>query len=231
MNQTNSTDQTTYYDGIIFDWTNYVRMSLSFFGVVTNSINIWVFMGSGLKEASYRFMLAKSVANLLYLAIALVNEMLINCVNCLFIMNYGIALYTIVISSFLLNSLSFFRTMIDLLIVIHVFCILANKDWTTKLAYRWIILIMIAVTSAYNLFKPFFFWIYQVPNSSQVFVYVTPFGVSQVSRILMVTQSFIKIVLTSFVYPLINIKNIFLFRQRYGTRISIVEFTLNSRGM
>lgn len=204
---------------IEFDWTGYVRASLGLVGVLTNAINIGVFQSPKLKELSYSFMLGKSIGNFFYLAIAFTNEFLVNCLNCLQLLNFASAVYLIAINAFLLNMFSFFRTQLDLIIAFHTFCLLYNKRWTSKIPTSAIFLIIIFIATAYNAYKIFMFWILQMPDRDQVFIMYTDFGLSYVCKMLLVVQSFIKIVLTSVLFPVINLINLVLFRKRFENQL------------
>lgn len=219
MNITNSSIPSQMYTGIIFSWPNYIKISLSLFGMLTNIVNILIFTSSRLKETSYKFMFAKSTANLLYLIISFLNEFLVICVNCMSNLNYASAVYSIAINFYLYTTLSFFRTILDLMIVVHTYCILKNKHWTTKIAYHWYLLIIGIIAFVYHSYKPFMYWIYQVPNGSKTNLYATSFGSSNTSKLLLMVQAFIKIFLTSLLYPFISLTNLYHFRRRFGNRI------------
>lgn len=203
---------------ILFNWSNYVRVVLSGLGVLTNLINIWTFASPLLKETSYRFMMAKSIINFSYVSISFTNEFIVNCLNCLSVLNYASAVYVIWINLYVLNCLSFFRTQLDLVIALHTLSILLNKNWTTKLAYYWVLGIIGVITVLYNGYKPFIFSIYQEPGQTQAFISQTSFGVSETNKLLIAIQSFIKILMSSLLFPAINFANLVLFRQRYGNR-------------
>lgn len=227
MNTSNSTNPpentasttSTSSTSIEFDWTGYVRASLGLVGVLTNAINIGVFQSPKLKELSYSFMLGKSIGNFFYLAIAFTNEFLVNCLNCLQLLNFASAVYLVAINAFLLNMFSFFRTQLDLIIAFHTFCLLYNKRWTSKIPTSALFTLIIVIATAYNAYKIFMFWIYQVPDRDQVFIMYTDFGLSYLCKMLLVIQSFIKIVLTSLLFPVINLINLVLFRKRFENQL------------
>lgn len=230
MNQTNSTTTraitTTASLSIVssLTWQDYVRLAISSVGLITNGINISVFLNPKLKETSYRFMLAKSVANFLYLAISFANEFLVYCSTCEISSTYFANLYAITMYVYSIGTLSIYRAFIENMILLHTYCILTNKNWTKKIPSWLIILGLTVIACAYNIPKLFNYSINQIPGQDVWYVSMTSFGISATNKTLTIAQTIFKIFLTSVTLPLINILNMIMFRRRFKNRI----FTSNS---
>lgn len=224
MNESNSTSSSSSSSSgesplSGFGWTDYVYFSISVAGVCTNAINICVFLSPKLKETSYRFMLARSVANLLYLALSFVDEFLVYCNNCPITYTYFAVLYTITAYVFLIGTLSIYRAFIENVILLHTYCILTNKNWTKIIRSIWIVLILAVISLVYNIPKLFSFSIEQVPGVDMFYVDYTKFGASFTNKVLVITQTLFKIFLTSVLLPVNNLVNLILFRRRFNNRI------------
>lgn len=202
-----------------FTWQGYLRSVICVMGLLTNGINMAVFVNPQLKETSYRFMLSKSAANFLYLAVSFVNEFLVYCVNCGFSTTYLAVLYIITMYVYSIGTLSIYRAFIENMILLHTFCILTNKNWTRKISAILIILVLFVLACAYNVPKLFAYSIQKTPGQETFYVSSTEFGTSATNKSLVIGQTLFKIVLTSITLPIINFLNMILFRRRFKNRV------------
>lgn len=203
-----------------FTWSAYPRLVLSALGIFTNSINIIVFVHPRLlKEITYRFMLAKSLGNFIYLMIAFMNEYFVFCVNCPITQTLFSGIYKLYIYIFAYGVFSIYRAFIEDLIVIHTFCILTNKNWTRKLPSVILILVLLILAGVYNIPKMFAYTIGKVPNREVYTLATTAFGISEANKTVSITLTSFKIFLTSAFMPFVNIVNLVLFRKRFKNRI------------
>lgn len=220
MNQSNTTAITpivSVYAG--FSWSGYVRISLSLFGFFFNTINIFAFLSSILKDTSYKYMLAKSVASWIYLALTLTTEFIAYCVNCDWSLSYLSKFWTIAIGVYFLSCLAFFRILIDITLSLYTYLILVNKTWTKKYIYLVILVGEFVFSILFNLQKPFTYSVIQAPGQSGFANAFTQFGQSDFNKILNIFQSLFKIFLAVILLAIINMANLILFRRRFNDRV------------
>lgn len=210
-------------------WSGYVRVSLSFVGIVLNTVNIGVFMSPKLKDISYKYMLVKSAVSWAYLAFTLSTEVVSYCVNCSWSLTYAARVYSVAISIFFLSCLALFRTLIDIIISLNTYFILINKDWNRR-KYTSVILlsILFIVANVYNIQKPFSFTIIKIPFQQNAFINVNnQFGQSEFNTILLIVQTVFRIFLSVVLLSIINVANLIRFRKRFKHRIIHVGVATN----
>ena len=82
------------------------------FGILTNILNIAVFLHPKMKDVSFKYMLALAVSDVLYLSF-LSASFIIYCKNCVASQTVGYVIYFIVIFYYLTGSLALFDILIE----------------------------------------------------------------------------------------------------------------------
>ena len=214
-----------------FDWTAYLRMSLCLIGMISSIINLCVFLSSQLKDTSYKFMMTKSIANMLYLAIAFIIEIVSYCYSCPWVSTYFAQLYFIVGGMVLPGLLTIFRILIELSVSVYTYCILVNRAWTGKYTHIWVILVFAIISVGLYLCNGFYFNIVQYD-----YEYVTYFTVEKTSlyinaySTITMVQMFLRVILSILVVPVVNIVNLFIFKRRYQNN-NIFPFKLSGENI
>lgn len=202
-----------------FTWSAYTRMSLCFVGMIANTINISVLVNPKLKDISYKLMLAKSASNLVYLGFALTTEIVSYCSSCPWSTYYFSSLFFIIGGIFAPVTLTLFRILVEIALSIYTYCILINKPWTRKYTYLWILIGCALFSIAFYLYKCFYFNINQVPGMNIFYISSTALYISEANKVLSIVQTLIRIVLAVVVVPIINFRNLILFRKRFQNHI------------
>lgn len=202
------------------NWSGYVRASISLIGIITNTVNISVFLNGELKNTSYKLMMVKSVANLLYLLIASINEMIAFCSNCVWRSYYLTVFYSFAFSLCLAVILAIFRILVEITLSIYILCLLINKPWTRKHIWIWILIGLAVLSFGIYCQKPFIFNIVQVVPGENVYKLVsTNLGLSNANDVLTVVQTFIRIFLSVIVLSTVNLINLYFYKRRYKDRV------------
>lgn len=206
--------------------SSYVKIVISVFGMLTNLVNIIVFLSPKLKDVSYRLMMSKSVANIVYLAVAFELEIVVNCVNCAWSGSFISVWDNIAFGIYFLSCLAVFRILIDIAISIYTYCILINKPYNRSLIL--VLVILFVVSLLYNLNKVFMLTALQLPNQKYILM-LTSFGLSYASQVIQIVTTVFRIFLAVVVVSLINLANVIKFSKRFKSRVfSIDDSTKNS---
>lgn len=200
-------------------WDGYVRGSIDLFGIISNLINILVFLSPRLKDTSYKLMLVKAVSNLVYFMIAFETEILTFCVNCGWSSSYLAAFNYCYIYIFFSGCLYFYTITIDVVLSVYTYSILVNKSWPGKYTYLVICVTLFFVSIAFYGQKPLVFMVQQVANTDKYYYTFSSFALSWTNKTLQIAQSFIKIILSVVVVSLVNIINVVTFTRRFKKRV------------
>lgn len=206
-------------------WSGYVRASISLIGILTNTVNISVFLNGELKNTSYKLMMAKSVANLLYLLIAFINEIVAFCSNCVWRSYYLTVFYSFAFSICLAVMLAIFRILVEITLSIYILCLLINKPWTKKHTWIWILIGLAVLSFGIYSQKPLLFNIVQVVPGENLYKLVsTDLGLSDANDVLTVVQTFTRIFLSVIVLSTVNLINLYFYKRRYNDRVGNSSF-------
>ncbi len=122
------------------------------FGVITNSINIAVFLHPNMKgkDPSFLYMLACSLNNLLY--IGLNSGTFINYANYEISTHYSVKFYRFYICDFLARSLGIFYIFLTIFLSIQRYMVVINKRYlTSSKSHLWLILGLLLLAFIYNI--------------------------------------------------------------------------------
>lgn len=213
MNQT-----TSQFSGL--EWSRYVKITIDIVGIITNIINISVFLSPKLKEPSYKLMLFKAVSNLIYMSLALETEIVSYCRNCAWTGSYFAMFNTTILFIFLASFLHLFTILIDVALSVFTYCILINKPWPSgKYIYIWVSIGLFVSSFGFYAPKMFMFTIYSIPGTGKFAYVYSDFGNSTFNRVLVIVQNFSRVFLAVVVVSVINVMNVVKFRKRFKTRV------------
>lgn len=199
-------------------WITYIGIWLLGFGTLTNLINISVFANPKLTDLSYKYMLAKSIANFLYLAFTFANQLMNYCSICPWGTSYSAAVYNMTIGLYVLSCICIFRALVENLLSIYTYSILTHRTWFTRSTFKWNIFISLVLAAFIYASKPFNFYIGSTKDT--FYVGYTNFALSKANQIISYAQSLIRLVLSVVSLTAVNLLNVVQFTQKYQRRHS-----------
>lgn len=146
-------------------WNLILRLVVLFLALCANSISVIVFMNSHLKDICYKYMLATSITNISYLIISIGGIFFYYCYDCSSSHSYFSAVYSIVFTFYIVNSMLLMRILLEVTISLRTFFILTNKN-TNWLNYRVSILVLFVVSVLFYAEVPFSYKVVNVSNST-----------------------------------------------------------------
>lgn len=200
-------------------WSAYTRSTICVLGLFSNVVNVSVLVHRKFKNRAYKATLVKAVLNTLILALSLASEFLITCSDsCSWTRSYSAVLYSIIVGSYFEPCLAFFKILIDIYLLAHAYCLLADQNWTRKFSY-WVVLIFLGIVSvAFYAQVPFVYLVESNPTGTFL-VTKTSFGNSNDNRTLTTAQSIVKYFLAVIFLSLSNIIGLLQFRRRFTNRV------------
>lgn len=217
-------------DGL--SWPLLIRSIITPCGVLTNFINICIFISPKLKDISYKYMLVNSITNFFYLVFCFMGLFFSSCinVNCHSSQTLFATIYTISIINYFTSSLAIFRILIEVTLSLHTYCILTQQKWLTKVSYKLILLILFIISLLFYLEQLFAYSIVTImsdDDEQRSVVYTSvdnSFGTSALGKSIAVVQFSVRLFLVVVVLTLLNIMNVVQFVRRFGHRkIGILE--------
>lgn len=204
----------------MFPLSTYVKMPIELCGIVTNVLNVAVFLNSRLKDTSYTYMLAKAVANLVYMFIFFEAEILSNCLSCPWSASFVAALNSIQLVIFLASCLHLYTVLIDVALSLHIHFVLINKSQLGKHTHVGIIIGLFVFSILFFGQKPFMYTINRISGREALF-YITfsEFGASTLNKTLLMVQTLVRIFLAVVVVFGINVSNLIVFRRMFKRHI------------
>ena len=184
--------------------SNIVIPVICLFGFFTNLINLTVLLSSKMKDVSFKYVLAISLSDLIYLTLE-GYKFIVSCSDdCSPLINitYLTQLYDYTIFHYICSSLAIFCIFIDIFLSLIRYSILKNKTYLQSISCYKIIGFFIFISFHY--YSPLLFYNPIQKNNNNN---ITP----------IILQS-IRIILAMFVLTSINIINVFEFRKRYSNR-------------
>ena len=220
-------------NAIGFGAQDYISIVICTIGMLSNALNIFIFLNKSLTDRSYKYMMVKSTVNFFYLLISLLNEFFIYCIKCPVTYTYFANIYAYIIGFYLCSSLALLRILIELTISFRVYQILKNKIWLNNVSYKLVVLIFLVISVIYYSEKPFTYMIQSVyiPSIGQdlYFLVYSEFGLSKSYTFLSIGLEMIRMSLSVIVLTIINCFSVFHFRKRFQVRKSLLGGGLASR--
>lgn len=220
---------TTVLDNDLLDPVEYTDILLilipivCLFSVITNGLNILVFLHSKMKDSTFKYMLAISVSNLLYAGL-LSYGYIVYCEDCSLSKSYGTQLFKIWIEYYFTSCLAFFSILIEIVISIHRYFLLKNNNnFLSKTSFKWITPMLLLISLLFYIPVIFTYEIVPVQlNDTIIYSKVrTSFGRTNMGRSFPIIQSLTRIFLSTFILSVVNVANIIGFRQRFKKKIQL----------
>ena len=206
----------------------YVPPAIAAFGVVTNSINTAVFLHPKMKDPTFKYLLASSISDLIYLGISLGGFDFL-CDLCLIRRSYFELLYFYIVIEFIIRVLAIFSILIEIFLSIQRYMILKNKPYLKEKTHKWLLLGLLMASFIYYtpllVFKQIVPFKYnnQTTNSTTVSrqeynLEYNELGLSRIGMVIPIVLQMIRFFLGSIVNSAINLFVTFEFRKRYATK-------------
>jgi hypothetical protein len=235
MNQTNLTTVVTRVTipSVGFTWATLSRACLGPFPILTNVVNIAVFLNPKLKDDTYKYLLFKSLANFFYSLFAWLNVIFTNCPTCATPQTYFAGFYSLWFGNFILSPLVLFRAILDNIISLYTFCTLKNLNWFKRLpSYKYIALVSLIISTVLSTYIPFGYGIISVVdnNGNTKYLYrANDFFNSSLFQTIGISFSSLRYFLAVFLLTFLNVLNAIGFRKRYKTRTVGAAASSNSK--
>lgn len=204
-------------------WPLIVRAFVTPIGVLTNFINICVFLNPRLNDRRYRYMLASSVTNVLYLSLAF--STIFTTDDFKSSLKYSDVVYSIVFD-YTSASLAIFRIFIEVVLSFQTFCKLTNRTYLEKIPYKLILLILFITSLFFYGQIPFAYNIKSEWHNSGYLEYQKEenlFSKSTLGTSITIIQTTIRLFLAVFVLTVLNVINLIEFKKRF--KILEIEMT------
>lgn len=217
LNVTNSSTIITssYSKGLT--WDLYLRISIASFGIIANLINMSVFLNRKLNDITYKYTLANSITNVVYLGVSLCGVFIYYCNKCPSSQAHLSAVLSIIFTFYLLDCLKFLHILLEIVISIRIYLILINKPQKMS-SYKRVLILLVILSFVFFAQELFSFDIERRTNQNGDEVFVTKlssFGVSTVGDCFFLVQFGVRILFAVFVLSAINILNVIEFRKRF----------------
>ncbi len=185
----------------------YLSLIVSIFGVVTNLLNIFVFLSNraNMKHQIFTFMLAISSVDLAYCAL-LTYKSWSTCEICQLYTVYFTQLYTIIVFDYITSCLAIFNILIDIIVSFERYLIVVNSRYLRRISTQAVIWFVGVFSLLY--YSPVLFMksIEAIENSSESFrLVLTSFGKSILAKIVLIVLQSVRIFLSVLLLPTINI--------------------------
>ena len=214
--------------------STFVIPILSFFGLITNGLNMFIFLKCHQQDITHKYLFINSIAEFLYL-LSCFFSVLAKCGNYCKIGNtYFAKVYDLVILQFLTSSVAIFIILIDTFISYQRYLIISNKKSFKNFSFKSVV-ISFCVLSILIYFPTLFAYSINIVNKSQFnngssFNLITEeifiierntFGKSLIGKILLVCIAGIRSLLFFIVLFIINISTLHKFKKRMDSKLRL----------
>lgn len=195
------------------------------FGVVTNGLNIAVFLNSRMKDPTFKYMLAISISNFLYTGL-LSYGYVVYCDECTLNKSYGTQVFKIIVNNYISSSLAVFSNLVEIYLSMQRYFILTNKNNLQTISYKLVLFILFIVAALYYVNVLFCYDIikYEYVYEDQVLfthhsTALSNYSRSDFGKAITLTFVTMRIVLSTVVLPSINVVNLYLFRKIFKKKL------------
>ena len=212
-------------EDLSISWSTVAVTVICSFGVLTNLINIAVFLNPSLKDATYRFMLSKSVVELIYVLINIFNILVYCGAPCdSNFTSFAGQVFNLGFSSYFTSCLAIFGVLIENFISLKRLLLIKNKRTLENMAPYRVLLTLLIVAFLY--YAPVFLVqkINEIPISRSLKIYLpgsTDLGQTSVGKLILPVLTGLRIVLTVVCLPIINIISLIEFRKYMRRKESV----------
>lgn len=211
-------------------WNLYMQLLIGITSLLSNLINLAVFLSPKLKDNIYMYMLVNSIVNIIYLSIGIPAIFFSFCTTCPLSMTYASQIAMIWLVLYMSNSLKFMHVLLQIVISARIYLILMNKqiDWLRP----WMVIATCAVVSVVCFIpEPFLFEVAEMSDGRDTIFTTLPtnFGNSTIGEVILIVQFGARAFLAVLILGLINVLNLVEFRKRFKIR-SVSNASLPNSG-
>jgi hypothetical protein len=224
-----------------FDWQSkweYLFLPvICIFGFVTNLMNIAVLVNPKMKDISFKYLLAISISDLLYLLL-LSYSFIVQCTDCILHNTYFTQFYDLIIFHYIAASLAIFCIFTEIFLSLIRYSVLKNNTYLQSFKYYLVLGFLLIMSFIYYLPLLFFKNISPIKMNNVTEIVTLDFteysqvknsiGLSLYGQTTPIILQSIRIFLAVFVLTSINIFNAILFRKRYSNKIQALDQRSNN---
>ena len=226
---------------ISFDWTSrwYFLLipAICIFGILTNLLNILVFLNAKMKDISFKYLLVTSISDLFYLVI-LSYSFIDLCTDCPLNNTYFTKFYDIFLFHYVAASLAIFCILTEIFLSLIRLSVLKKNNYLLSINYfkilAFLFLISFIFYSPLTLFKQIIPIIINKNNSNnstndyiEYTEVKTQLGSSSFGTITTIVLQSIRMILAMIILTSINIMIVIEYRKRYSNRFKNQTFFIS----
>lgn len=197
----------------------------TFFSFFTNFLNIIIFSNPQMKDSSFIYLQAISISNFLYASFLAYGGILF-CNDCYFNFVYETQIYRIIMYYIFSNGLNMFSALCDLVISLHHYFILKNKNFLKDTSHKWILLgfVVFSILSegsilfSYDIQMKFFIANDNFTFNEQVAYSTVLNSFGGKIFYVQIIESAVKIFIHNILLSIISLFNMFEFHKRYSQK-------------
>ena len=214
---------------VSFDWTSrwgfLLIPAICIFGFITNFVNIIVLLNPKMKDISFKYILATSISDLIYLILESYSFFVL-CSDCILHNIYFTKFYDFIIFHYIIPCLAVFCILTDITLSLIRYSILKNKTYIQSFRYYLVISFLFLFALVFYVPQLFLYKIISVNqtnsnntilSNNEYSVIKNSLGLSSYGKIIPIILTSLRIALAIFVLTGINILNIIEFKKRYSS--------------
>ena len=139
----------------ISHWAYLVLPVICLFGLITNLINIAIILHPKISNISFKYFLAISISDLLYLGL-ISYSFIVQCTDCPLHSSYFTQFYDFIIFHYICSSLAIFGILVDITLSLIRYSILIKKKYLQSFSYHRILAFLLLISFVYYMPLLFF---------------------------------------------------------------------------
>jgi hypothetical protein len=211
---------------------------LCIIAVLTNSLNVTVFINPKMKDTSFKYLLCISISEVVYAGISTFIFVTF-CDDCQINRYYSVQVY-IIYQALIVRTLALFCIFCDTVLSIERYMILKNKKFLKPHWHKYVIFSLLVISFLFYFplhFSKEIIPIYYNNNTTNMTIIdnnsyklvSTEFGKSIIGKILLINASVFRLFFGSILLTIINVMNLYEFKKRYQNRQSAaIRYTVNN---
>ena len=214
---------------VAFDWSTkwgfLLIPAICIFGFITNFINIIVLINPKMKDISFKYILATSISDLIYLILESYSFFVL-CSDCILHNIYFTQFYDLIIFHYIIPCLAVFCILTDITLSLIRYSILRNKEYLQNRNFYLVIGFLLIVSFLF--YSPVLFFKKIIPINHQnqtaiandeYTIVSTSLGFTLYAKVTPIVLQTIRGTLAMIVLTGINILNVIEFKKRYSLKI------------
>ncbi len=209
---------------------------LCIIAVITNSLNVGVFINPKMKDTSFKYSLCISISEVFYAGISTLIFVTF-CNDCQINKSYLVQVY-IIYQALIARTLALFCVFCDIVLSIERYMILKNKKFLKLHWHKYVIFSLLVISFLFYFPLHFSKEIIPIYNNNTTNMTLidnsyklvsTDFGKSIIGKILLINASVFRLFFGSILLTIINVMNLYEFKKRYQNRQSVaLRYTVNN---